>query len=239
MLRNSILITILLTALCTYLPVNAEETTYRLNVGDFSELQVIDALNVIHHCNADSAGTAVFTTTPDVVKAIMFTNSKGKLKIERNLDIPLTPEHFPTVTVYSTYINSVENFNDSTILVESPTPGASIRAFNQGNGRIDITNIHTTRTQAKIETGKGSIRLQGRTQSIKLNNLGTGCIDASALEATEGSVSVIGTGTIECNVSKELSIKGMGPAKVYIVGDPKISRRTVGPFKIEKMDELK
>lgn len=238
MLRHTLkFLAALLMVFITSVTLKAEETTYRLDVGDFSELQVIDPINVIHRCNADSAGTAVFTTTSEVVKAIMFTNNKGKLKIERNLDVPLSPIHFPTITVYSKFISSAENFSDSTIYIETPTPGASFKALLQGNGTIRVNNLHTTQTSAKIETGKGDIIMNGVTQSIKLNNVGTGRIDAGDLRASEGTVTIVGTGLVECYVTKELYVKGMGSGKVYVIGDPKIKKRAIGSIKVINVDE--
>ena len=210
----------------------ADENTYHLKVGDFSELQVVDNINVVLRCNADSAGLAVFTTTPEVVKAIMFETNKGKLKIERNFDIPLIPEHFPTVTVYSNFINSVGNYGDSTLVVERPAPGAQIKVTQQGNGTIRISGLKATQTNAKLETGKGLIVIEGATQNVKLSNVGTGTIDASGLTAQEGTVNILGTGTVECCISKELTVRGMGSGKIYLRGTPVIKQRSLGSIKI-------
>lgn len=59
------------------LAVNAEELKrYEINVKDFSELKVIEGLTVDYKCSEDSAGMAVFTTSPDMASLLMFTNNK-------------------------------------------------------------------------------------------------------------------------------------------------------------------
>lgn len=210
----------------------SEVKTYSLNVRDFTELQVVDYLNVVHKCNSDSAGLAVFTCADNIVPAILFTNKNNKLKIEWNMDSDIPVSCAPLITVYSNYIQSVENCGEGLIEVISPAPGALFKARVIGNGSIVATDIHATQTEGNLDTGKGEITLQGLTRVAKLKNIGKGNINAENLSSEQCTVTILGTGPVECNVSGELNVKGMGSGKVYVRGNPVIKKRTIGSIEV-------
>lgn len=214
---------------------NSDVKTYVLDVKDFGELQVVDDINVIYRSNPDSAGMAVFTCAPDQVPLLMFSNTKNKLKIQVNNPDGLTVM-LPCVTVYSNYLLAAENSGDSTVVVESPAPGAAFKARILGNGTLIVRNIHATQTEGKLDTGRGHLVLSGVTRSAKLSNIGTGSIEAGNLLAENASVSILGTGSIDCQVSGDLTIKGMGTGKVFYKGDPKIKKRSIGSVKAVKVE---
>lgn len=210
----------------------ANPETYRVSVGDFIELQVVDDINVVHRCVADSAGIATFTATSEIVPAIVFSNNKNKLKVEINSDILPIGYALPTVTVYSNFITKVENSGDSTVVVESPTPESNFKARVIGNGTIIASNIHATQTEGNLDTGKGHIVFSGMTRSINLKNIGTGRIEAGGLQAESGTVTILGTGPVDCFVTGELNVRGMGTGKVYVKGNPTLKKRTIGSIEI-------
>ncbi len=211
----------------------ADPETYRLNIRDFAELQVVDNLNVVHRCSADSAGMAVFTCTPNVVSHLMFTNNKNKLKIQiNNDDNPVPASDFPTVTVYSNFITSVENSGDSTLTVESPAPGAKFKARIIGNGTLVASDIHSTVVEGSLDTGRGHLVMSGKANTVKLSNIGTGRIEAGGLSAESGSVKILGTGPVDCQVSGELTVKGLGSGKVYVKGNPNVKKRALGSVNV-------
>ena len=207
-----------------------EKNTYELDVKDFGELQVVDNLNVINRCNPDSAGLAVFTCEKDIVPHILFTNSKNKLKIQTQNDDNVV-RSFPTITVYSTYIQSAENSGDSTLIVDSPAPGAEFKARILGNGSLIARDIHSTKTEGRLDTGRGHLVLTGVTRTANLTNIGTGTIEGGNLKSENCTASVLGTGSIDCQVSNTLNIRGMGTGKVYFKGNPTIKKRTIGSVK--------
>ena len=221
-------LTISLLAIASELSVSAETASYTLDVNDFTELQAVDPINVIHRCNPDSAGKVTFSTEKSTASKILFSNNKNKLKIEVDTaDGPIVER--PVVTVYSTLLTRVENDADSTVTVISPAPGSYFKASVVGNGTVVVTDIHSTETQGKISTGRGSLKLSGITNTVKLNNTGTGSIDASELKADTGKCSIVGTGPVKCNVSKELTVTGLGSGTVTVTGNPPtIKNRTIG-----------
>lgn len=206
----------------------AELTRYELDVNDFSELKVIEGLNVDYKCVPDSAGKAVFMTTPDLASVLMVSNNKGKLEMQISTD-GIDYKNLPVITVYSNFLTRVENSGDSTVRVLSVAPGPQFKAKVIGNGRLVVRNINATQVDANLSTGNGQLVLYGKCQSAKYSLTGTGSIQADDLKAVSVKCRSTGTGTIGCYVTGELTVVGMGSGKVYYAGKPeKITTRSVG-----------
>lgn len=205
---------------------------YALNIKDFSEIKVVDGINVVHKCMGDSAGWIVFDSPESIAPKILFSNDKNQLKIELSTDGE-NIQGLPTIHVYSSFLARAENSGDSTLTIVSPAPGSSLKLRVIGNGTIIAKDIHATSAEGKIDTGKGHIVMTGTVQNVKLSNTGTGRIEAGSLQATSGKCSILGTGPIDCSVSDELTIVGLGSGTVYLKGKPKIKNRTIGVKVVE------
>ncbi len=201
---------------------------YALNLSNFSALKVVDGINVIHKCQPDSAGWVCFDGDENIAPKILFSNVKNQLKIELADDgEPIG--HLPVVHVYSLSLEKAENSGDSTLTVITPTPCSQIKFRVVGNGTIKAGGLHATTVEGKIDTGRGQIFLDGKAQTVKLSNTGTGRIDAQNLEAEVGNCKMLGTGPIYCTVNSELIVTGIGSGTVYVKGYPKtIKNRTIG-----------
>ncbi|WP_305149780.1 GIN domain-containing protein [uncultured Muribaculum sp.] len=210
------------------LAVNAEELKrYEIDVKDFSELKVIEGLAVDYKCSEDSAGMAVFTTSPDMASLLMFTNNKNKLEIQISTD-GIDYQGLPKITVYSRFLNKVENSGDSLVRVLSVAPSPSFKARLIGNGTLSVHGIDTNTLDGSLDTGNGVLVLYGKAASAKLSLVGTGSIQADELDADDIKCSLLGTGYIECNPLKTLNVVGASSGKVYHKGSPKIKSRAIG-----------
>lgn len=213
--------------------VKAATTTYAINVGEFSKLKVTNDIDVRYVCNPDSAGYAVFTAEDKYADAFLFSNKGGTLKISSNTDFS-TNEFLPEVTVYSTYLISVENSSKKTLEIID-MPAAPELSFKQvGNGAIIAENLKATKIKAKIATGNGSITLLGECDEAVLEMVGTGRINADMLEALYVNCKVFGTGSIGCWPIEKLNVKGLASTTVYYKGVPAEIKKT-GAAKIEPM----
>jgi hypothetical protein len=142
----------------------------------------------------------------------------------------------PTVYVRSSYLSKVDNSGDSVVTVISPAAGADIKMRVVGNGSIIAKGLHATCVEGKIDTGRGHIVLQGVTQWVKLRNVGAGAIEAGELKAEKGSLLISGTGSVDCYVTSDLNIKGLGSGKVYLKGSPTVKNRTLGTVKVVNVE---
>ena len=76
------LISIMLMVLVS-LTLGAQVSRHEIQVGNFSRFSLIDNINVVYRCNADSAGIAVIECTPEVLQGLMFNlNSNGRLTLQ-------------------------------------------------------------------------------------------------------------------------------------------------------------
>lgn len=214
----------------------AEADTYRIDVGEFNELEVNDHINVIYTAMPDSAGYVVFDATPKFASYVMAERSKGKLKIQLDQDAESTPAPLPTVYVYSSYLSKIENTKDSTLTVRSVAPGAKIDIELQGNGKIIADGLDAVSISLKLLTGKGTIIAAGKCDNLSIKNVGTGLIQADEIAAKNVKCHLVGTGTIGCAPLKTLSIKGLGSGKVYYTGNPQISKNKLSNIKVIPLD---
>lgn len=218
----------------------AQKASYKLEVGDFSELKVTDDVNVEYYCSTDSAGMAYYECDPSIVPMLVFSNKKNTLNIQVATDGKVVSD-LPTIRVYSMTLHKVENSGDSTVFVRRTLPVRDFSASVVGNGTLIVTDIRTHKANVAINTGGGHVVVTGSTREANLRNIGTGTLEASGLQSQETKCHVYGTGAIDCNASVALSVSGAGSGKVYYGGTPsKISNRSLGikAFSVDSNQEI-
>lgn len=200
---------------------HAQDTEkFEVKIGNFTELNVTDNINVIYSTNPDSIGYVQFRCVPSMANSIMLTNNKkGKLTIQVATESVDSPK-LPTVFVYSKFLQSVDNAADSVVRITEITEAPSIKLKTTGNGKIIANKVDCTTLEASVATGKGTIIVGGQCAEGMLTNMGTGEILADKLKCNNALCKVIGTGSIGCNVTGKLTIRGTGTGKVYYVGKP-------------------
>ena len=214
----------------------SELQTYTLRVNDFTSLRVKNGINVEYVGDGASEGSATYTTTADIASILVFSNNKGTLEIELAAG-DTKPENIPTVTVSSKFLTRVENDGDSTVRIMKVQPTPEFRARLVGNGRLAIRNIDSTTVIATIDSGNGTIVIDGKTTTAKFNNTGSGTIQADQLKANDVKCRQIGTGSIGCCVNGQLSVFGAGSGYIYYRGKPtSIQKRAIG-IKLTAIEE--
>ncbi len=196
---------------------------------DFTHLEIDNNIKVRYIANADSAGYIVFNTTPLLASRLYIVDKgKGKVDIQCCADCNNDME-YPVVTIYSSQLHKIVNSGDSLVTVENNPPCDRFDATLFGNGRISVHNVQASKVDAKIATGNGQLILSGNCTTCNLNVTGTGTIQADMLKAVKGKATIIGTGTIGCDYSEELTIAGIGSGNVYYRTTPaKVKSRGVG-----------
>jgi hypothetical protein len=205
----------------------AEKSDYSLKVEDFSELNVTDAINVEYRCSADTAGWAFFSCEPAIASKLMFSNTKDRLRIQLSSDGEKIDD-LPTIVVYSSTLTKLENAGDSTVTARKLAAVPSLKIKVIGNGTIIAHGVQANSVDAGIHTGCGHLVISGNATKAKLQNVGTGPLEAGGLNAEQAKCVVLGTGPIDCSVSDKLTIVGAGTGKIYYNGKPEITNRSLG-----------
>lgn len=210
------------------LAMTAEEASYKLDVKDFAELKVINGINVEYYCSADSAGWAYFDCDTEVASRLMFSNNKSRLNIEiADPEMPIAK--LPTIKVYSTLLDKVENNGDSLVRINSNVAVKEFKATLIGNGSLIVKDLSCSRLNASVAAGNGQIAISGKTRSAKLKNVSAGTVECAGLTAEEVNVWILGSGPVDCNASESLTVYGAGTGKVYYGVKPeKITNRSMG-----------
>lgn len=200
---------------------------YDINVGEFSELKVSGGINVDYVASEDSAGYVHFECQPEVVSCIILSNKKGKLTVQLSPESTVARE-YPTVKVYSRYLNKVANYADSTVRVLSVHDTPQFEALLEGNGRLIVRNLDTTKAQITGRMGHGTVVVDGKCTEAKYKLMGACVMQCDGLKAQDVDVVAYGTGSIGLSAEKKLSVFGPGSTKIYYMGTPAIKNRSVG-----------
>lgn len=221
--------------LCSVTAEAAEPVTnYRISVDDFDDLKVIDGICVDYYCDPAKAGLVEFEATKEVASAVIFDQSKGKLKVSlASRETPYTG--LPRISVYSSHLSSISNEGDSLVRVMSHPKGARFSCRIIGNGRLTVRDLDANSVKASILSGRGVISITGSCREVSLKIVGVGTIQADDLEAEKVNCSMAGTGTINCFATKDLIVGGLGGTVNYR-GNPKVKKRLLTTVKIIPMD---
>lgn len=225
-MKRFIAVTMIVTSLVAMAESNRK---YEIRLTDFTNLEVDNNIRVDYKVNADSAGIAVFYATDRMASQLYFAdNHKGKVEIQNCAECTGIME-YPHVTIYSTTLRRIMNSGDSLVTVTGLQPIERFEAIVCGNGMLVVDNVEAAKVDVKLATGNGQITINGSCKQANINCTGTGTIQADRLHATEGKVTIMGTGTVGCDVVETLTIQGMGSGKVYYRTEPgKIKSRSIG-----------
>lgn len=207
----------------------AREFVY--HVGPFDKVSVRGNIEVAYRSNPDSVGMAVYDSDRDYSDALELTCNKGKLTIKEIKSE--SRGELPVICIYSDYLSAADYEGDETMTVDlsASTPTFSTRLT--GNGRLVCNNVNSSEVKASIETGNGTLAIHGRCKDAKFNLTGTGTIQADNLRADNVKCNVLGTGSIGCDASETLDVRGLGTTKIYYKGDPTVKK--VGGARIYRM----
>ena len=205
----------------------AQDKFYRINVGDFDELTVVDHLNVTYRCVPDSAGIVTFRVNPAHVSDLWVEKKNLKLKIQND---GLEPDSiFTDITVYSTTLKSATNWGNAVLTVDTLPPLTQFKAKVIGNGSVVIDRIQATQVNASVQAGNGRVYIAGKAHTASLQLMSAGSIEAGALAASVVRCRMYGTGSIDCSPSEELSVAGLTSGTDYYKGkDVKVVNRSIG-----------
>ncbi|MDE6332144.1 MAG: DUF2807 domain-containing protein [Muribaculaceae bacterium] len=227
-MKKLLLTVLMLIGIILVLKAQSPIKKYNLNVHDFTELKVVNGINVEYSACADSAGTVCFECSKDMAPHLIFSNRNNALSIQIDSEnIPSGP--LPRLRVYSSNLHILEKSGDSTVTVLSLAPVNTFNAKLIGNGTMLIHNVDADNVNASISTGSGHLLINGKSAKARLSNVGTGPLEANALDCKTVKCILVGTGPIDCHVTEQLNIYGAGSGTVYYSGKPKkIQNRTIG-----------
>lgn len=214
----------IISAIVCWLSAGAREIeNYKLDVGQFDKVKVLDNVNVVYRCNPDSTGMVQFRGAKEFADAFILSPKNGTLKIQVTTEDVGHPD-LPVLYIYSDFLTSVENASSFSVTVEDPAPCAEFSVKQIGNGSINVEGIKANTVKASITTGNGTVNISGSCKEAELNMLGTGMIAADRLEAEEVKCKILGGGNIGCWPIDKLNVKGIGSTKIYYKGDPKVKK---------------
>ncbi len=124
-----------------------ESDNYKVEVGQFDKLQVVDNVNVVYRCLPDSTGFVQYKGAKEFADAFIITpKNDGTLKIQVSTEDVGHPD-LPVLYVYSDFLTSAENSSSFSLMIENPAPCAEFKATQIGNGTLTVENLKTNKLQ--------------------------------------------------------------------------------------------
>ncbi len=210
---------------------------YSLKLNDFTELKVLDDINVNYSTTASADSVEAHFEAPDnMVSAIRFEQKDGRLTLRLSENM-LEAKGIPTVHVSSTMLIKIQNNGDSTVTAMTDVRVPKFQARLEGNGKLAIVGVNAPEVNVKKFTGNGTITVEGECTTASIGNTGTGIVNCAALLSQTAKCNIIGTGSIYCHASQTLSVTGMS-GTIYFGGNPRdIKSRSLG-VKLKPIEQL-
>lgn len=208
---------------------------YHIPVTDFTELVVMDGINVTY-TGGDGENPRVSFTADDASASIISVEAK-----KEKLVLRITPEGIaagtpiPDLRVSSSKLEKVQNNGDSTVTVTANPHVIKFKGRLEGNGSLTLDSLDATEVNLKIFTGKGVITAEGVCETVSLGNTGTGVLDAAALKAEDAKCNVLGPGCIYVFVRNRLNVTGVS-GTIYYAGNPADIRSRALSVKLRPLD---
>lgn len=206
---------------------SAAADEYHQSVGEFTSVSLQDSIPVVYRCVPDSTGTVAYVADRRFADKIYFSVNKGELKIQVATEAVGDPD-LPVIYIYSKFLEKASNSSSATLKIVNPAPVPRFSANVVGNGAIEVSGLNATGVKAKINTGNGSVVLQGECDWAKFNLLGTGTIQADDLQADTVECKCMGSGSIGCWPLFTLRTNCLGSTKIYYKGEPSIRKKGGG-----------
>ncbi len=96
-----------------------------------------------------------------------------------------------------------------------------------GSGNLKVPSLDTGAASFSI-AGSGDISTAGKAQSVNMNIAGSGDIDGGGLVATDGELSIAGSGNISAHLTGAAKVNVMGSGDVSVTGGAKCQINKAG-----------
>lgn len=230
---NRLILTLL--ACFAVIGVQAQKRHYAVDVHDFTNLDIVEGINVVYTTSADSAGWVSYDCAPAMASHLLFSNDKNTLKVQIDRD-GLPNEPLPVLYVKSSNLVKAENSGDSTMVIKNLKPVNTLSLKLMGNGKMTVEDIQADEVDASLSLGKGTITLSGTAKKAKYSNVSTGDILADGLKASFVTCNNTGTGTIRCFSDQTLKVRSVGSGTVVYSGEPRDISKTMLGGKLKKAE---
>lgn len=105
-----------------------------------------------------------------------------------------------------------------------------------GDGKITVQNISSSKGLTIISEGNGTIAMKGVAQSVDMLQKGNGGIYTQLMQAADVKAKIQGKGIIKCNANNSLAANVTEGASLSYSGNPKLSAKKCPEGSVTKMN---
>ena len=208
--------------------------TKTMHTDDFYKVKINGAFNIVYHQSKDSAGLVKMYGEDNILDNMKIESKDGVLNIK--FQFPSKKEYGVVIlNIYSSALNEVESDAGAVFETAGPVSGSMLSLLLMGNGQIKSWNLDYGVVKARILSGSGDIFLGGVCRTADLSITGRGEIQAHKLKARDVKCQTTGNVNIGCFAESKLDVYITGRGHVYYKGEPRITKKIVGPGKIRSL----
>lgn len=206
-----------------YIDINGEGpiTTQKLNIPDFSGIDLAAACNVVISQGPTQEVTA--TGHANIINRIKDRVSGGTWSVEleqgryRNYEL--------TINVTIPNLNSIYLSGSGKIVVDNFSNQNKLSVDLSGSGEIDLNDFANVENMDVDISGSGTVTGYHQISSLKKLDLrisGAGVYNGFPIQSDECKINMSGSGTCQVFVRNTLEVSIGGSGKVYFKGNPTI-----------------
>ncbi|WP_293295702.1 GIN domain-containing protein [Allomuricauda sp.] len=128
--------------------------------------------------------------------------------------------------ILEVYLSSGHNYKNIDVSLEIMAKGLNGVA-NKGSGTMKVDNVDNPEFYLN-NSGSGDISLSGASNTLRIENEGSGRISGFTFLADTCAIEAIGSGDVEISCMDELDVIIDGSAKVFYKGNPLITKNISG-----------
>ncbi|MCP4883577.1 MAG: DUF2807 domain-containing protein [Flavobacteriales bacterium] len=188
------------------------------NVGSFDGVGVSGSFDVI--LVAGNEGKLDISVEENLAPYLITEVNNGNLKIRWKKGKNIRTSKSTKIKVHFKEINLLAMSGSGDISSEDVLRGKSLNMAVAGSGDIKL-DIEVHKAESAV-SGSGDIELLGKATEFEAAVSGSGDIEAYHLKTEKAELKVVGSGSIEISVEKELVARVSGSGDIRYKGQPRI-----------------
>lgn len=185
-------------------------------VGSFDGVAVSGSFDVF--LVAGSEGKLDISVEENLEPYLVTEVKNGTLKIKWKSGTNIRTSNKTSITVYFNDINSLAMAGSGDIKGKDKIKGNELTLAVAGSGDIEV-DVDVKKLESAV-SGSGDMKLTGSATEYVSAVSGSGDIDALNLKTQSSDLAISGSGSIKCNIEKEITARVSGSGNIKYKGNP-------------------
>lgn len=205
-----------------------------LSIEDYQDLSFSGKGKIIYEQKLNEPAFLKIEIDDNLYSSLKIKNQNGKLTIERDNKINISPTKF-IIHTNSSSLSKIDIAGSVNCQLKGNIEGKSL--IIETAGSTNITSDSLCYSKIKIDgAGSSDVKLRGKVLNLICDFAGSSSANLYNLKADNVNIDVAGSATLEVYANKTLNIDGAGSCSVRYGGNPQIKQSISGSGSVKKID---